>query len=59
MYVGRSCLVLEDRKKRARGIGREVGLCRRMDKGENRFDDDPVIVLDLVVLVLKSKDRRW
>ncbi len=54
-------LVLEDRKKRERGIGKKGELCRRKKKvkGEHRCGDGPVLVLVLVVLVLKSKDRRW
>ena len=50
-------LVLEDMKKRSRVIDRSVGLCRRKTKGENRFEGGNVLVL--VVLVLKSKGRRW
>ncbi len=50
-------LVLEDMKKRARVIGRAVGLCRRKDKGEHCVGGDRVLVL--VVLGLKSKGRRW
>ena len=49
--------VLEVMKKRARVIGRVVGMCRRKGKGEHCVGGGRVLVL--VVLVLKSKGRRW
>jgi hypothetical protein len=59
MYVGRACSGVggqEEKGTRNRQDGRKK---RRKSKGEHRCDDGPVLVLVLVVLVLKSKDRRW
>ena len=50
-------LVLEGMKKRTRVTGRAGGLCRRKGKGEHCVGGGRGLVL--VVLVLKSKDRRW
>jgi len=50
-------LVLEGMKKRTRATGRAGGLCRRKGKGEHCVGGGRGLVL--VVLVLKSKDRRW
>jgi hypothetical protein len=57
MYVGRPSLVFEGMKKRTRVTGRAGGLCRRKGKGEHCVGGGRVLVL--VVLVLKSKGRRW
>ena len=43
--------------KKTRVIGRVGGLCRRKGKGEHCVGGGRVLVL--VVLVLKSKGRRW
>ena len=50
-------LVLEGMKERARVRGRAGGMCRRKGKGEHGVGGERV--LGLVVLVLKSKGRRW
>ena len=57
MYVGRPSFGVGGHEEKARVIGRAGGLCRRKGKGEHCVGGGRV--LDLVVLVLKSKGRRW